>query len=280
MSRATRRGGSPTPGPPRAGAREPDLAGKRARERLERVAAGSNTCRRPGRPPGRPRRPTASAARPRRSGRRWRRSRATRASLARAGGAPRSSRRRRHRTTPARAREPGDLGVGRGDPDDDSSTEANRVRSARPRPGATVDDVSAGVRSAGSGMIARIRSSARGRSAPAVAVGARSVRVSARSASSRERARWSAEPTTSRSGCGPAPASQPRSSASRALEAARSVGSNRPRAAAATSVASIAPSRPRIGGRQQQVDAGPDRGDDLDRLARRPGRARACRARR
>ena len=38
-----------------------------------------------------------------------------------------------------------------------SSTEANRVRNARASPGATADDVSAGVRSAGWGMIARIR---------------------------------------------------------------------------------------------------------------------------
>ena len=187
-------------------AREPDLAGKRARQRLERVAAGSNTCRWRDARRVVGRRPTASAARPRRSGRRSRRSRGrgrpgagwrcasivpTTTASNELGARPRA-RRSRHRS---------------GDPaTTTSSTEANRVRSARPEPGATIDDVSAGVRSAGSGMIARIRVvGARAIGAGSPPSGARSVRVSARSASSREMARCSAEPTTSRSGCGSAP---------------------------------------------------------------------------
>ena len=71
-----------------------------------------------------------------------------------------------------------------------SSTEAKRVRNARPRPGGTDDDVSAGVRSVGSGMTARNRvPGAKAIGGGSAAPAKTSSLVSARSASSREMAR-------------------------------------------------------------------------------------------
>ena len=213
----------------------------RARARARRVGrAGSSTSRSPGRRPGRPARPTASASRPRRSASRSRRS-PGRAPPGPAGGAPRWSRRRRHRTTrralaaPAISASLGATGT------TTSSTEANRVRSARPRPGGDRR------RRVGRRQVGRFghdrEDPGAGREGDRRRLGAagqhRSSLVSARSASSREMARWSAEPTTSRSGGGPAAASQDRRSARRALEASSSSGSNKPRAAAAPSVSSI-----------------------------------------
>ncbi len=112
-----------------------------------------------------------------------------------------------------------------------SSTDANWVRSARARPGSTVDDVSAGVRSTGRGITARIDASLGNTGSPATS-------VSDRSASSRASSWCSAQPTTSRSGTGPAEASHARRVSIRAAEAATSSGSNSPRAAAASSVTS------------------------------------------
>ena len=158
---------------------------------------------------------------------------------------------------------------------------ANRVRSARASPGATVDEVSAGVRSVGLGHDGEdAASDGAGRSGRLAAVGRR--RGSASAPPARARApRASAEPTTSRSGWRPG-ARQPARAGRRAGRSRRRgrPASNRPRAAAATSVASIRRRAVAIGGAQQQVHAGPDRGDRPRPPAPHPGRAPACRARR
>ena len=220
--------------------------------------------------PGTSRRPTASAARPRSSGRRCAAIAADERRPARAGDAPRSSRRRRHRTTPARGRGGRRSRRRSGDAETTtSSTEANRVRSARPSPGATVDDVSAGVRSVGLG---HDRQDPRRRRGRAIGAGsppsdARSIRVSARSASSREMARWAVRADHVEIGLR-LRAGEPGRAARRA-ERSRPPGrpaSNRPRPRRRRSVDFDPSARGGVGGRQQQVVAGTDRGDDLDRL--------------
>ena len=147
------------PGPTGSRPGNADLARERARERLERVAAGSSTCRRRG-DAGRvgrdvPRRPQRD-----RDHGRARRSPA----IARdEGGLARAAVRldradddgiERRRRAPGRRRSRRRSASLRRRP-----RRPTRTASAapRPRPGATVDDVSAGVRSVGSGMIARIR---------------------------------------------------------------------------------------------------------------------------
>ena len=165
-----------------------------------------------------------------------------------------------------------DLGIARGDRHDDVVDRCEPRPQRATQPWRDSEDVSAGVRSVGSGMIARIRvPGAKTIGAGSAPSTPRSSLVSARSASSREIAVCSAEPTTSRSGGVPAAASQDRRSARRALEASSSSGSNKPRAAAALSVVlDPALSGPARRG-EEQIDPGADRGDDLHGLGRSLG---------
>ena len=127
----------------------------------------------------------------------------------------------------------------------------------RPRPGATVDEVSAGVRSAGRGMTARIGPGSCGqRQEPARVADERD--ASARPARPRgPGARRSRRPT--RSGAGPTEPSHARSAATRRSVAATSAGSSKLAGRGRTSVSSIRRQRLRVGRREQQVDAGADR---------------------
>ena len=140
-----------------------------------------------------------------------------------------------------------------------SRTWGQRARSASASPAGTPDEVSAGVRSRGRGITARIVAPGAGRSGRRPWWSRTS--VSERSATSRARARCAAERTTPRSGAGAA-ASRRRRAASRASDAAADAGSSRSRAPASSSAASIRASLAGSGAASSRSTPGPERRHD------------------
>ena len=146
-----------------------------------------------------------------------------------------------------------------------SSTCPNRDRRAAARPGATEDEVSAGVWSVGAGWIAAIRAPGARRSGSRPSSSRTS--VIDRAASSAARARCSGLPTTARSGWSK-PASHARRASTRSADRAAAPTSNSPRARRVPQPRLDPFAGLGIGRRQQQVDARPERGEDVEDLVR------------
>ena len=185
-----------------------------------------------------------------------------------AGGARRTSRRRRRRRSRAARRDPRRRPRPAPPAGGSPPRPRSRRRSADASVGATVEDVSAGVRSAGIDWTTAIRASAAGFNGSSPS----SLRTSVidRRASSAASAWCSSHPTTSSDGCS-WPPSHRRSSPSRRFAAASSSASISPRRCAwarPSSSRSIAGSSD---GSEQHVLAGTEGGDRIDDLRRSLG---------